>query len=290
MKKFYTLALAAFATMAMNAQIYVCGTFDGENHWTPEAPAAIGTLNEAGNWEVTVHDCAAFKVSTAYGDWDVFNEKAFSLNEGTVTEAFINDFFDVMAWGENTNLPWKGDWTIEVTPDYSKMKLTSTSDVPTGPIAAFVVGGMTDWGFVEGWKMTTVEEFKYTFKCEGATMIPAGEEFKLAADGWAQVNYSTGGEALADGEPSEASYDIQTNMFFSEDFEGEIVLELTNGYNKPAQVTFNPGDLGGVENVAVENNAAPEYFNLQGVRVAQPEQGALYIVRRGNEVSKVLVK
>lgn len=53
------------------------------------------------------------------------------------------------------------------------------------------------------------------------------------------------------------------------------------------KVTAN--STGAVENLEVENNAAPEYFNLQGVRVANPENG-LYIVRRGTTVSKVMVK
>lgn len=47
------------------------------------------------------------------------------------------------------------------------------------------------------------------------------------------------------------------------------------------------GELG-VEGVEADSVAA-EYFNLQGVRVANPENG-LYIVRRGNTVNKVYVK
>ena len=50
------------------------------------------------------------------------------------------------------------------------------------------------------------------------------------------------------------------------------------------------GTQGGVGSIVVEDtNAAPEYFNLQGIRVANPESG-LYIVRRGNKVSKELVR
>ena len=47
----------------------------------------------------------------------------------------------------------------------------------------------------------------------------------------------------------------------------------------------------GVNNIAVENNAnAPvEYFNLQGVRVANPENG-LYIRRQGNTATKVFIR
>ncbi len=47
----------------------------------------------------------------------------------------------------------------------------------------------------------------------------------------------------------------------------------------------------GVQDVIVEDNTAiaPEYFNLQGVRVDNPESG-LYIVRQGNKVRKVVIR
>ncbi len=44
----------------------------------------------------------------------------------------------------------------------------------------------------------------------------------------------------------------------------------------------------GIENVAIDENAPVEYFNLQGVRVANPENG-LYIRRQGSKVSKVIL-
>ena len=45
----------------------------------------------------------------------------------------------------------------------------------------------------------------------------------------------------------------------------------------------------GIDGVTVDENAPVEYFNLQGVRVANPENG-LYIRRQGNQATKVLVK
>ncbi len=47
--------------------------------------------------------------------------------------------------------------------------------------------------------------------------------------------------------------------------------------------------LTGIENIAVGDDATPEYFNLQGIRVANPANG-IYIRRCGNKVEKVLVK
>lgn len=44
---------------------------------------------------------------------------------------------------------------------------------------------------------------------------------------------------------------------------------------------------GAVSGVEVDENAAPVYYNLQGVRVANPENG-LYIVVKGNKTSKVI--
>ena len=46
----------------------------------------------------------------------------------------------------------------------------------------------------------------------------------------------------------------------------------------------------GVADIISDNNAAVEYFNLQGVRLDNPAAGQLVIRRHGTEVSKILVK
>lgn len=43
----------------------------------------------------------------------------------------------------------------------------------------------------------------------------------------------------------------------------------------------------GIEDIVAGENAPVEYFNLQGVRVANPESG-LYIMRQGSKVSKIV--
>ena len=49
------------------------------------------------------------------------------------------------------------------------------------------------------------------------------------------------------------------------------------------------GETGVEDIIADENNGEVEFFNLQGVRVANPENG-VYIRRQGNKATKVLVK
>lgn len=47
----------------------------------------------------------------------------------------------------------------------------------------------------------------------------------------------------------------------------------------------------GVESVLGEDNDAPaEYYNLQGVKVANPEKGQLLIVRKGNTATKQIIR
>ena len=55
------------------------------------------------------------------------------------------------------------------------------------------------------------------------------------------------------------------------------------------EVTYEAGTPSAISEIAAEENAPVEYFNLQGVRVANPENG-LYIKRQGNKVEKVYVK
>ena len=53
---------------------------------------------------------------------------------------------------------------------------------------------------------------------------------------------------------------------------------------------FHYGTVSGIEDVTINEDATPEYFNLQGIRVAEPQAGQVYIVRRGAQVVKELVK
>lgn len=61
-------------------------------------------------------------------------------------------------------------------------------------------------------------------------------------------------------------------------------------YGSPYVSTLTFNQMSGVEGVTVADENAPvEYYNLQGVKVANPESG-LYIRRQGNTATKVLIK
>ena len=56
---------------------------------------------------------------------------------------------------------------------------------------------------------------------------------------------------------------------------------------------INSGALGGIDDIfedsAVDADAQVEYFNLQGIRVTDPQNG-VYIRRQGSDVQKVTVR
>jgi len=69
--------------------------------------------------------------------------------------------------------------------------------------------------------------------------------------------------------------------------EGLTYKLVANDTNDGLMVTA--ADESGVENVMAEEADAPvEYFNLQGIRVANPDNG-VYIRRQGNKVGKVIL-
>ncbi len=309
MKKFYAFAAAALAAVSMNAQVYIVGDFGGEGGtWTPDTPVAL-EKNAAGNWAITL-EVGMFKVSTAvYEDgkldadgnpmdaWAQFNEGALApapedLEEGAVVldASQVGKPLELRPWGENVVLPpttpTPGTWTIEVSADYTTMTLTTSSDLVTG-VDACLIGAMSDWAWLPEWKMETEDYETYTIELGGDKVIDPNVEFKVSADGsWSNISYTVGGAIVADGEVNFCQFDKGANMFFTEPFEGTVKLVLSNGLAQEAELYFIPKS-NGVEGVEIDANAPVEYFNLQGVRVANPENG-LFIARQGNKTVKVV--
>ena len=76
-------------------------------------------------------------------------------------------------------------------------------------------------------------------------------------------------------------------MWFTEPFTGTVLFRLTNGLHKDGELEFLKGQVNGIAGVEADNNGEVEYYNLQGVRVANPENG-LFIMRHGSEVKKIV--
>lgn len=88
-----------------------------------------------------------------------------------------------------------------------------------------------------------------------------------------------------------AQDEIASDDYVTYNLNGGIVYNFYVGGTKwrLRSFSFTPSGETGIEDIVVDENAPVEYFNLQGIRVSNPENG-LYIKRQGNKVEKVYVK
>lgn len=74
---------------------------------------------------------------------------------------------------------------------------------------------------------------------------------------------------------------------------GENLIEYYgwNNYDGAGYIQLPDNYESGVESILGEDNDAPaSYFNLQGVRLANPEKGQIVIVRKGNNAYKTVIR
>ena len=121
-----------------------------------------------------------------------------------------------------------------------------------------------------------------------------GEEVKVNASvkGMDGVKFSeeqkTNAPALAPGESSVISGTLKaTHESLKGNVAPTVVLTATANGKELFAASQAPNKTTGIEDVTVEGEAEAEYFNLQGLRVAQPEAGQLYIKRQGGKAVKV---
>ncbi|MDE6793303.1 MAG: hypothetical protein K2J48_09490 [Muribaculaceae bacterium] len=297
MKKFYAFAAAAFMAATAFAQdgapLYATGAgpaFDPA--WAPES--AVEFVYADGVYTLELEGLTQFKISTANGDWDAFNAGALCVEGGAALEDGVAA--TLVAGDANLVTAGSADYTVTVAGDLSTITVKAKGEVDTSFPAVYVRGDMNGWGVDEAWQMTEVVP-ETVFSLTVPAPIAAGEAFKFADDAWNKVNCGGDGEAImADTETEVFNGGNPANITLEEEFDGTIWLNLdldgvayvyfdtTDGENVPEWVT---AALTGVKGVEVEENAAPIYYNLQGIRVANPENG-VFIVVKGNKVSKVV--
>lgn len=287
MKKLYTILAAAALAFSANAQIYLVGSGEGLD-WTPETPMTVNLENNA--YTVTINNLVGFKISTAMGDWDTFNGSAVTC---AITEETLGQPIELTAGDGDINTPWVGTYTLVISADVKTMTVTTTTPKPSGPAEIYIRGSVNEWNNLDGWQFVfDADKNAYYFDCIAPHNIPMGAEFKVADANWGNINYGAAGAVYADDFGSDWNYNAG-NAVMSEDYAGTIEVTLPTVVKAPATVILHPEIIehggAGVADITVDANAPKEYFNLQGIRVANPTEG-LYIVRQGKNVTKTYVK
>ena len=298
MKKFLLFAagVAMAATATAQDQVWaVVGAYTDPN-WNFEASSVLtGTGDEL---SVTIEKFTSdFKiVEISQDNWNV--------QYGTSTPVEIG--VPVQLEGKNgdqdpANI--KFAFPIQVvnfaTVKFNKATFTLTvdaeeSDVEYGYPTLYMTGSFNEWLEPSKAVPCTFDEKTLIYTCKVDLGEPEGDggvEFKLAGAGWSnEVCGPEEGIEINDGEATPVSFGGSNLVTF---LTGEQTLTFNIG---TMLMTFGDPSLVGIagdnEDNAVEtievSNAAVEYYNLQGVRVANPENG-IFIRKQGNKATKVVL-
>lgn len=316
MKKIYALAAVACMALAANAQngapLYITGQSAGADKggftadWYVGEGSADGVTQleyADGVYKIHVNGLSSFTISTACGSWDEWQA------EGVCYTCEYGDEPGVakeLTFGKaNILTPWQGDYDVVVSGDLKTITLTTTTPQP--PVRVFLRGDMNGWlndgatdtEVGDSWLLTpSYENQIFHFVCGDDQVIAAGETFKIADAGWAKYNYGSDGEAILFDVETDVFFNAQSNITLEAEWSGALWAIFTKDFN---QVLFSEDKEVacpeawlelvnvGVAGIEAEDNAAAVYYNMQGVRVANPENG-LYIVVKGDKATKVLVK
>ena len=246
---------------------YAVGGFQG---WNVEEPAQFTFAD--GVYTLVAENASTMKISTLAGDWDSFNSATIApsdaaqiFDDGSVPFVVTPDYEFVM--------DYEATWTVTINPEQKSIKF-ATND-PRPQVDIYVRGGMNGWEAVDAWKLSSTDGNIY--KLANAN-IEAGVEFKIADASWGTINYGLGAAI----EPNTTATLIYNagNIKLSQSVENATVeFNLTD---KTLVVSTGTG----VEAID-SNDGTAVYYNLQGVKVANPTEGSIYIIKKGNKVSKV---
>lgn len=296
MKKFYAFAAAALLATAANAQnLYVTGAGEFANgEWNAETPDEFSFVN--GQYEIEIANLTQLKISTECGDWDTFNSGVLGCEYGKEPGVAV-----ALEPGYDANIacPWKGDYKVVVSGDMSTITLTTTTPPPSGPVTIYLRGDMNGWGAEEAWALTPVTENIWKFVFAEEQQIAPGDGFKIADADWNEYNAGGDGtpasldldyEIFNGGNPANITIDETCNgvLWFGMNIDGQNWMYLSNDKDATPDWYEGGDDQNGVAAVAVANEA-PVYFNLQGVRVANPENG-IYVKVVAGKATKAVIK
>ena len=167
------------------------------------------------------------------------------------------------------------------------MNITGTMSDATYPEALYLVGTFNGW---------VTNDAAYKMNREGDTgkyvingvNIASGEQLKVCTGSWANNwGSSMEGETLPIGYEFVPSYNGQNYMLGEDLVNATIEFVYNIDDIEVASMTITNGSSG-VDGI-YSNDSEAKYYNMQGVRVMNPDNG-IYIVKRGNQVTKEVIR
>ena len=279
------LAMAATSWAEVANTLFMIGEPAGS--WDPAKGLEL-TKTEEGVFELDVTFTSEMgfgfvKELNNSGDWGALNGCRYTPAEAD-TQPVVGEN-DMVYNGGETDYCWKlgaGNWHFVVNTNTMKFALSENGGPVVPPVPTedlYFVGEVTDWAFSDEYKLTA-DGAVYTFS---TGTIRGGLQFKISASSWNPA-YTSLNLEMETGN----TYDVVTgdglgNMQLAVDVTDAVLTLDTE------KMTLKIEGTAGVNGVVADENAAPEYFTLDGVRVDNPGSG-IFIERRGDRVVKRVIR
>lgn len=287
-----TLTIAKYEGEVSVVKSYALkGTITGTEEWV-SIPMTEG---EDGTWSWT-GDVKAGSFGVQYLENGIQQKWYASANEAAAIDAPGD--YNATENGKNWTLNLEGKMTFTYNPTTLVLTVTGGSQSPVGtPEKVYLVGnfGDTHWDTTAPVEMTKDGD-KFSVEAElkaAGTDTEDGYFSFVTAKGasWDDVNGSDRYGAKTKDEAITVSTDVEY-----EKFAAGVNASAANSWTLKAGkyvftidfekgiVRVEPKTSTGVENISAAGEAAAEYYNLQGVRVANPANGVFIRVANGKAV------
>lgn len=256
--------------------------------WEPASPLEIAGENGVYTAEAVEFTNTEFKLSSTKGTWDDFNANAMAIVNGAIVQ--IGIAANLTASNSNIAIAVAGTYDVTIDLTNNTILLEGAVVYPEEIYAIGNVNGLA-WSTSEGVALAHLGDGVY----EGAVTVDNSGDgngyFQFATTlgaNWDAVNSGTrygawsNNEAIATG--------VATSMTNNWAGGTQSWMIVAGNYKMTVDIvncTVTVTTATGIENVeTVDTDAPAVYYNLQGVEVANPEQGNVYIVKRGSKVTK----
>ena len=167
---------------------------------------------------------------------------------------------------------------VNWTPSTATLEIVAEeSDLVIAYPTLYVTGSFCEWAAPATQGSVIMKETEGVYTATIDLGDSANVAFKLAGEGWS--NEIAGGVEVGN-QPvtvTKGGADLTTTL--------TGVQTLVFNYDNMTMCFEDAAAIESIEN----NNAPKEYFNLQGVKVANPQNG-MFIIKQGNKTSKVVIR
>ncbi len=289
LRKFLAVLVTAVVTLGASAQsLYIFGSFNG---WNPGE--SIEMWNDNGIYTIEDIEFGAggnFGIATIQSsDWDAINANRYGFEEDNA-KAVEGQAMKIVKGAGAIQVPAAGIYNIYVNLSAMTITVKKAGEVVVNiPKQLYIVGNLS----VGSWDPATAVELSKEgnlFYGE-VTFTGAGDGYSYFAIAGAKGDWTSVNASRFAPVAGEVAFNLNDKVEFGK---GESAFKVAAEGSYYVNVDFDnltlwvSNDPAGVEAIEIEN-APAVYYNLQGVEVANPQNG-LYIVKQGNKVSKQLIK